>query len=309
MRERALRFGETAELVGVVTEPAPDAGEGLPAVILLNAGILHRVGPSRMNVRIARRLATDGFASLRFDFSGIGDSEPRPDRLAFDESSVQEIREAMDHLERTRGTEEFVLVGLCSGADAALQGSLADERVVGLVPIDGHAYRTWRYYLHRYLPRLLRAESWKNLLTGETYMGPWLRRLLGRQENGGGADRERDEGGGVFQRPRPPREEVEKTLRTLAGRRVRMLHVFSGGMGERYNYTSQFHDTYRSVDFRGLARVEYFETADHTFTDLEQLDDLVATVADWAREGWVAGTRSASDEAASVEEGRGDRAA
>ncbi len=293
MRERALHFGEAANLVGVVTEPGPDARGDLPAVILLDAGILHRVGPSRMNVRLARRLAADGFVCLRFDFSGIGDSEPRPDDLPFEESSVREISEAMNALERTRGVDDFVLLGLCSGADAALHGSLADERVVGLVSIDGHAYRTWRYYLQHYLSRLFRAESWKNLLTGKTHVGPWLRGLLDR-DGGNGSGPDRDRGGGVFQRPLPPREEMEEALRALAGRGVQMLHVFSGGMGERYNYASQYRDSFRSVDFRDLVRVEYYGDADHTFTDLDHLDALIAAVGGWARETWPAATTAAA---------------
>lgn len=299
MRERAVQFGDETTLVGVMSEPDPGAGSDRPAVILLNAGILHRVGPSRMNVRIARRLAREGFTCLRFDFSGIGDSPPRSDRLPFEESSVEEIREAMDHLQETRGTEDFVLVGLCSGADAAYQGATGDERVVGLVPIDGHAYRTWRYYLHRFLPRLFRVESWRNLLTGRTYVGPWLRRLLGREEDGDAADG--DEEPQIFQRPTPPKEEVEEALRGLVDRDVRMLHLFSAGLAERYNYARQFYDTFRSVDFGDTTRVEYFGDANHTFTDLEQLDTLVSTVGRWARDTWP--------EAAGSRDHQGERAA
>lgn len=286
MRERALEFGDPATLVGVWTEPDPEIRGERPAVLLLNAGILHRVGPSRMNVRLARALADQGFPCLRFDFSGIGDSPSRPDSLPFEESSVREIRAAMDHLEETRGVDRFVLFGLCSGADAALHGAVADERVVGLVPVDGHAYRTWRYYVHRYLPRLFRAQSWKNLLTGRTYVGPWIRRLLGRDGGGEQGDRRPDEEVRIFQRPQPPREEAEEWMRTLVDRKVRMLHVFSGGMAENYNYHSQFRDMYRRVDFRGLARVAYFEDSTHTFTDLVHLDRLVRTVTAWAVAGW-----------------------
>lgn len=286
MRERALQFGDAATLVGVLTEPDPDLPGERPAVLLLNAGILHRVGPSRMNVRIARALARDGFPSLRFDFSGIGDSPSRPDRLPFEESSVKEIRAAMDHMQEERNVDRFVLLGLCSGADAAFHGAAADDRVVGIVPIDGHAYRTWRYYVHRYLPRLLRAESWKNLLTGKTYIGPWIRRLLGRGPSDDDTDARPDEEVRVFQRPQPPREEAEERMRSLVERGVRMLHVFSGGMAENYNYQSQFRDMYRRVDFEGLARVAYFEEADHTFTDLRQLGRLVRTIAAWAVAGW-----------------------
>ena len=77
MRERALTFGP-ANLVGILTQPDPDvAVPDAPAVVILNSGILHRAGASRMYVQVARTLAEEGMTSLRFDFSGIGDSEVR----------------------------------------------------------------------------------------------------------------------------------------------------------------------------------------------------------------------------------------
>lgn len=288
MRERAIRFGESAKLVGILTETETETERPPPGAILLNAGILHRVGPSRMNVLIARELAAAGFTSLRFDFSGIGDSEPRPDGLHFDESSVLEVREAMDWLERSRGIGEFILIGLCSGADAAYHTAVADPRVVGLVPIDGNSYRTWRFYVHRYAPRLLRWESWRNVLTGKTYVGPFLRRLLGRAPPGGGSaggDGSREQAA-VFQRPIPPREEMEAWLRALVDRGVEILAIFSGDLDDRYNHRSQFEDAFRGIDFRGRLRVEFFRDADHTFTDLARKRALLSAIAGWARTAW-----------------------
>ena len=41
MKERAVVFGESHMLVGVLTEPGPESRrEGAPAVILLNAGLV-----------------------------------------------------------------------------------------------------------------------------------------------------------------------------------------------------------------------------------------------------------------------------
>ena len=75
MRERAVRFGKTAKLVGIVAEPNPteQSGTDKPAVLMLNSGILHRVGACRLHVKLARSLASEGHTVLRFDFSGIGD--------------------------------------------------------------------------------------------------------------------------------------------------------------------------------------------------------------------------------------------
>ena len=64
MREHAFLFGEGGGLVGVLTDPpglAPSRGAGgRLGAILLNAGVIHRVGPSRLYVYRARGLAAAG---------------------------------------------------------------------------------------------------------------------------------------------------------------------------------------------------------------------------------------------------------
>src|SRR5438045_1954876 len=96
MREEAVLFGEFRSLVGIVTEPTTQHPHlARQAVILLNPGIVHRVGPGRIYVKIARALAKMGFVILRFDLSGIGDSAVRHDNLRFEKSAGRETHEAM----------------------------------------------------------------------------------------------------------------------------------------------------------------------------------------------------------------------
>ena len=154
MRERALRFGPGSGIVGILSTPA-DRVTDKPGILLLNAGILHRVGACRLNVRLARRLASEGFPVLRFDFSGIGDSEVRRDELSFDESSLVELREAMEVLASKAGPSRFVPIGLCSGADVALEAACLEPRIAGIGLLDPLVYRTPRWYLGRYGPRPL----------------------------------------------------------------------------------------------------------------------------------------------------------
>jgi hypothetical protein len=42
---------------------------------MFNMGANHRIGPRRINVKLARVLAARGVSSLRFDLGGVGDSE------------------------------------------------------------------------------------------------------------------------------------------------------------------------------------------------------------------------------------------
>ena len=137
MNESALLLGSDASLAAVVTDPEPGAGAPqAPAVLWLSAGFLHRVGPNRLYVTMARRLAALGFTSVRFDFSGIGDSPPRRDHLPFDEGAVRDTREVIDWLAEHRGIDRVVLAGVCSGASVALWTASCDARVVGVALVN-----------------------------------------------------------------------------------------------------------------------------------------------------------------------------
>jgi hypothetical protein len=64
--EEAQLLGKDRDLVGVVTNPAAaEVHSKLPAFLLLNAGSVHHVGPNRLYVKIARRLASLGFVIAR----------------------------------------------------------------------------------------------------------------------------------------------------------------------------------------------------------------------------------------------------
>ncbi len=143
LKEQAVTFGAAAPLVGILTSPVASVSTGKApeiGVLLLNAGLLHRIGPSRLYVKLARFLARDGFHVLRFDFSGIGDSGRRRDTLPFEKSSNQEVSEAMDHMAEQTGLKRFLLIGLCSGALVSFCAAGQDPRVVGVVCINAPGF-------------------------------------------------------------------------------------------------------------------------------------------------------------------------
>lgn len=110
-------------LYGVLTQPA-----GMPSqsgVIFLNNGAAPAAGPGRAWVEFARTLAVEGVASLRLDFSGIGDSPDAGRRPLRREEPVPrsagaELLAAADFLRR-RGIQTVTAVGLCSGAHISVR--------------------------------------------------------------------------------------------------------------------------------------------------------------------------------------------
>ena len=105
MSETALTFGVQNNLIGIVSEPEAQVPRAHPNVLILNAGLNHKVGPFRMSVDLARQLAGNGFRVLRFDSSGFGDSKMRLVSREAEDLSVTDVREAMDALQQRFGTE------------------------------------------------------------------------------------------------------------------------------------------------------------------------------------------------------------
>ncbi len=280
-REKAIRLGKETPLMAIVTEPPAGTAPSGQGVVLLNAGLLHRVGPSRLNVQIARSLAPLGHVSVRFDFSGIGDSEARRDGLAFERSSVLEIQDAMASL-AARGVREYTLAGLCSGADAAFLAALADTRVTGLVMMDPWVYRTARYRLHHYLPKVLEAKSWLNLLSGNTLMRRVLQPAFPKVfPTVPGHDANENVVVAHYAREFPPRELVQQQLASLVARRVRMLNIFSGGMPEHVAYQGQYRDCFHAIEFGDLLTEHFDGEAEHIFSALRHQQWVRELVTAW----------------------------
>ncbi len=149
--ERQLRINragivETGTLIGpggaalALITCEPEAPRG-PWVVFLNAGSVHHVGPNRLWTTFGRRWAESGIPSARIDASGFGDSDPvfptderagASTRALYTAPTERDVRAVLDWLTETRGPQEFVLVGLCSGAYFALRLGARDRRVVGV---------------------------------------------------------------------------------------------------------------------------------------------------------------------------------
>ena len=166
-----MLLGPARSNVGVFT---PATGEGAArsdlAVLCLNAGLLHHVGPHRMHVLLARALAARGIHCLRLDQSGIGDSAVRGDDTPAEEVPVREIEEAISELE-SRGCRRFILFGICSGAVTAAKAALDHSKIVGVVMVnigdDPNAEVNPQYAAQFYLKSSARnVRAWRNLVTG-----------------------------------------------------------------------------------------------------------------------------------------------
>jgi dienelactone hydrolase len=121
----------------------PRRPSSLPPIVLTSAGAVHRVGPHRLYVKLARRFAALGFTVLRVDLSGIGDSPPGADgveNVTYPRDGYDDLREAMDWIGERTDQQRLILAGLCSGGDFAFQMALRDERVRGALILNPRTF-------------------------------------------------------------------------------------------------------------------------------------------------------------------------
>lgn len=265
--ERPLQFGAEGQLVGVLTTPRGGAARAAaPAVIFLNAGVIHRVGPHRLHVNLARRLAADGITSLRMDFSGIGDSRPVPGGPSFPDSAVADVRTAMDWLGTEAGFNRFVLFGLCSGADSALAAGVDDPRVEGLVLLDPPAYVTVWSRLRKIRNKLGSVGSAREVAASAA-------RLVRRYVHPPSPN------DFVGARDMPPAPVFRAQLRALVDRGVSILAVFSGDLDDHFNDEDQLFELF--PEFRGRIDCVYFPRANHVFSLIDMQAALTRAVTAW----------------------------
>lgn len=276
--EQPVQFGSERHLVGVLTTPPAGRNRGF-ALIILNAGVLHRVGPHRLHVHLARRAADVGVPALRLDLSGIGDSKsPRSD-VSFRTQSVRDARAAMDLVSVKLGVNRFILFGLCSGADNSLATALEDERVFSIAVVDPISYATPQARLRRLSARLIElggvreAARW-GLSRAARMLEEYASRKTTSKDDGVTSGEETQQGREV-----PDRAVYEAQLRRLVDRGVQILAIFSGAMGEKHNSPNQFFEVFPNL--KGRVECQTFLNANHTFTELTAQTQLIRAVVDW----------------------------
>jgi pimeloyl-ACP methyl ester carboxylesterase len=276
MKESAHTFGSSVPIFGILTEPAVDKViDNSPTILLVNAGLLGRAGPFRLHVTLARELAKIGFRTMRIDLSGIGDSGRHRDNRPREEQHLNDIRDAMEYLEKERAVTSFVLMGICTGADNSHRALREDDRVIGAVCVDGYSYPTFRYYFNHYAPKLLSRTSWKNVLNRivRIFSGS------AQDDHDSSEDNELD-----YRWKLPPKDETQADYQAIINRDAKLLCVYTAGW--RCNYSGQLAESFSALDFGNSISAVYLPNATHTFKVEEDRKELLAAVRPWLQANW-----------------------
>jgi hypothetical protein len=293
MRETAVNFGAAGNLSGVLVEP--DAGKGIahaPVALFWNIGIHHRVGSYRVWVDLSRQLADAGFTSLRFDLSGMGDSEVKKGGAVTDggEDRSADLDEAMTFVTKRTGLSTFAPMGFCSGIDQLHPLGLKDERVVAMAYIEGYSWKTRGYYA-RYPLRYLRATLWKDRLAHlpeRKSLGALRRLFKSRDALAVDPMSAQEAQGGLFARDYPTAEKFANDLTVLRHRGVKLFFAYFG-LETGFTHAGQFSEMTGLLPSEDL-ELFFLGGADHILYRTADRALVLGQVTAWMRRHFGAGS-------------------
>jgi uncharacterized protein len=150
------------------------------AIVMLPGGSDYRIGSHRSYVRLAMVLAEAGYAVMRLDVAGMGDSGGT--HFGF-EALGSDIASAMLQLRQRLAPETKVFLwGQCDGASAIILGLgrfQADGAILCNPWVRSAHTSADQLIRHHYRHRLTSRQSWRRLLTGQTNILSSLKAFVG----------------------------------------------------------------------------------------------------------------------------------
>ncbi len=260
-------------------------------LVVLNAGATRRIGPGRLHVRLARHMASAGWAVVRLDMPGLGDSAraaPADDDApgtVYPRQAIAQLVRAIEWMRRHWRVRELRVTGVCSGAYHAWQLAAAGAPVDGVVPInpltfdpDADARARMPAYLAVNVARSVRAMSrarWKALLRGDVdprrialalgeralqHVAGWARELARMLHL-------------------PLRRDLASELRDVTARGVAVRFVFSVGDPGHALLMQQGGSAARRLLARGALAIDLVPDATHIFDARDSKDRLCELLA------------------------------
>lgn len=287
------------DLFGIVCEPEQPTTPERPTLVLLNGGAAYRIGPGRMNVEAARRLATQGFRTIRLDLSGLGDSvtgETVPDNDSYASTAFRDVAMTIEWIQERFGVAEVVVMGLCSGAYMAFQSAaqLPHRALVESILInpltyfwcDGMTLETaaTRELIreHYYLSSAFQPAKWWKLITGQSKIGLGgaarmvARRLLPKRRTR--TPRPSPTGADGF--GHPVSEDLGRDLKRATRSERHLAMIFATSDPGYSILTAQAGRQARRLQSAGQLDVSFVDDADHTFSRRAARERLIETLVE-----------------------------
>jgi len=270
--ETAVVFHSPARLVGILHSPDGEAnGAG---VAFLHGWTGYRVGPHRIFVEAARRLAAAGYHALTFDFRGRGDSDGAHEATTLDQM-IEDALAARRLLLEQPGVKRTYWCGLCSGGNVALGAASLEKGVDGLILWSTPLFAPFKtgkqevrrrgIFLADYARKLFRRETYAKLFRGQIRFGLISRILFGRRCAPKAA--------------RNPKDSVRDIMGELRGYRGRALFIY-GSRDDEAVGAPEFYAAY-CRDNAIPAAFHTIEGANHSFYSVAWQNEVIELTRDW----------------------------
>ncbi len=261
-----------SKLVGILA--LPESTARVPrGVVFIHGWGGNRIGPHRIIVKVARALARQGVASLRFDLRGRGDSEGDPDAATLDRM-IEDTCAAIDLLRRRTNLDHVNLWGICSGGNVAIGAATLKPDVTRMVllstlpfiPQKKASEKVARTKKHAfgYLRKLVSLKTWKKLVSGAVDFGGIRKTLFGHY----GHTDERDR--------KDSARDIMKAFRSYQGD---ALFVYGGADPEAVDAQTHYDAFTRENDIP--ARFVTIDGSNHDFYSIAWENEITKLTADW----------------------------
>jgi hypothetical protein len=290
MKESIINFGKYNNLLGIITEPSIRKSNS-QIILLLNAGLVYRIGTNRINVKIARELAKSGYISFRFDFPGIGDrSKITVNNESCKSSYCNSCVEAMDFIEKTYGENKFIVIGLCNGANIGFETAIFDSRITGIFSING-LIKTVNFEKHMakayftitmrlYLKNIFIPQKWLHLFRGENSILSGLRAKIMSLFSGKSVKTEVQESDYSELNEINDYDVINK-YESMINRGVNIFFLFSSGSNIYEVYKSTIGRKLKKYCKQGKIILETTRDVDHTYTPVWSQNLILDRVNNW----------------------------
>lgn len=234
--------------------PVGKSGVKYPLVIICHGFIGSRIGVNRLFVKAAREIASHGWAVLRFDYGGCGESEGDYGAGGLDVllSQTRDVIDAAVQLEQV-DTERIFLLGHSLGGAVSMIAASLDKRVQSLV--------LWAAVARPYddIVRIVGEQHYQEAL------------LFGRTDHCGYALQDR-----FFQSlngtlPLRQAKQFEGDILLLHGNRDEVIPLDA-----MFHYERELR-----LRRRGRCETEIVVGGDHTFSSEEGYNRLIASTVSW----------------------------
>lgn len=271
MKETTCHFGKQNRLKGILTSPSSETRTDI-TLILITAGFVMMSGPFRIYTLLARKAVDLGIRTLRFDLGGIGISEQIHTGLTIKQRTDKDIAAAIEFLDVTNGKQQFVLFGICSGAEDSFRYAEQDSRVKGVVMVDPHSYKTsgwkWRHIFSRYRFNKAILKIVKLLDHSQPDEDYPYSNFLENNDN-------------LVDYQYMNIEESSGILKKMIARKTLVHYIYTGGALSTFNHKSQLAKMFKGIDFEGIVTLRHLPQIGHTQLLEEDRDLLIEEITKW----------------------------